>query len=237
MWFVILLGLTIEALAIVFAVSEEGLLFYSWLASLIAAAIVRFAFYGGGYSYSFWSILILFLIVSHAALALKLIGKRQKELNIKRKQEREREDRLRREAKEKEEDEKRILALIPVIKNGKKYPAFDAFLSQNLLSISSVIVRQGTIIVQIPKSGRLFAPNYQAGRMEIDNSRGFYEQKFFGTSSDERSWTVFEQEALARIADQRLRECRIFQIVQSSDGYRIFERIAPTDQVIAKTPY
>jgi hypothetical protein len=237
MWVVIVFGLAIEIVAIIFAVSEDGLLFYSWIASLFAAVIVRFAFFGGGYSYSFWGILILFLIISHSALAIKLIGKNQKAAALKRKQEKEKDDLLRREKKEREDDERRIAALIPIILNGRKYPAFKKFLSQNISSIARVTVNSGVVTVLIPKSGRLFIPNYKIGKLVIDDTYGFSEYTFFGTSLDERDWTIFEKEALARIVDQCLKEYNCFQIIRSAGGFTVYDRIAPDTEVVAKNPY
>ena len=148
------------------------------------------------------------------------------------------EEALRLEAQQREEDENRIKAHIPAIEASKKYAAFKDSFIQNLPQIVYVQVRgEGSIILSLSRTGKLFVPNYQTGQMEIDTSHGFDIRPFFGTANDERAWTIFELEALARIIDKDVQATNHFSLIESRTGYRFYSRIVPNERVIAKTPY
>ncbi len=237
MWVVILIGLIAEGMAIGFALSEDGLLLYSWILSLIATVIIEFALLGSQYSVSFWLLLFILWAIPNISIAVKWhLEKRTKEKARRREEQRQKEA-LRVQAQQRQEDENRIEAHMSGIRTGKKYRAFKESFAENLPMISRIEVQNGSVRVYLPRSGNLFIPDYQQGRMVLNSTCGYIEHSYFGRAADEREWTVFESEALARIIDEEVNATGLFTMNYSDNGYRRYSRNAPTEPVFAKTPY
>ncbi len=235
MWVVILIGLALEGVAIALILDEEG--GFALIASLFSAAVIKFAFYGGRIKVSFWLLLVVLEAIPWIILAIKMAAE---------KNEREREDQLREKAenearrrreKEQAEDENRIEAHMPIIRASSKYSTFSKFFLQNLSEISQIRVDNGRLTVHFYVGGIRYVPDYRQGIMVIDPSQPNATRSFFGQADDERAWTVFEAEALARLIDEAVKPTGNFSLGHKAMGHREYNRIAPATPVIAKTPY
>ncbi len=231
-WVVILIGLVPEVYSIGNAIAEgksgrSGNYGSTFLISLAAGAITalffKIAFYETEYSsISFWLILIVLFAVPNI---LFLFARFHADAKAK-------SETIRLNS----EDEKRIGAHIPLIKASRKYSAFKSFFDQYLSKIIEISVFSGLVEIKHSEKGIILIPDYNQGKMVLDKSR-LSVHYFFGKEADERDWTVFEMEALARIVDEDVQATKYFKLMKSSNGFRLYSRIVPNERVIAKTPY
>lgn len=232
MWVIVIIGLVFEAVAIALAWSEDGTLIFSWICSGIATVIVWAAFhFDKNHDANFLVVLILMFAISQIPLIIKVAVRKNKHA-------REEAEKQRKIKQEEIEDENRILAHMGMIRRSVKHTEFLNFLKNHTNRIIRINVdSSGQVVVRLSNSNPIFVPDYKAGRMVMNKPYDHKDYYFFGTANNERNWTVFEAEALARVIDEDMKSLRGFFCVTKRNGYREYGIIVPDKPVYGKTPY
>lgn len=240
MWVVVIIGLVFEGLAIGFALSEDGTLAYSWICSGIASVIVWVAFhFDKNHDANFWVVLILMFLISQVPLIIKISLAKSKEAKEKSEKERKERELKQKQRQDQIEDEKRIIAHMGMIRQSSKHTAFLNFVKNHFYRIIIIYVNtSGQVTVRLSNSNPVIIPDYKAGHMVINNPYDYKDYYFFGAADNERNWTVFEVQALARIIDEDMRSLGGFSCSEKrNDGFRRYEVILPDEPVLGNRPY
>lgn len=233
MWVVVIIGLVFEGLAIGFALSEDGTLAYSWICSGIASVIVWAAFhFDKNHDANFWIVLILMFATSQIPLIVKVTARKNKLV----KEEAEKQRKIK---QDEIDDENRIKAHMGMIRQSFKHTAFLNFVKNHFYRIIMIYVKtNGQVTVRLSNSNPVIIPDYKAGHMVINNPYDYKDYYFFGAADNERNWTVFEVQALARIIDEDMRSLGGFSCSEKrNDGFRRYDVILPDEPVLGNRPY
>lgn len=232
--FMILVGIILEAIAIGIAWKyddEESPL--GWGLRVAAAFVIW-----GGYNEKSGKStpIIIILIVSCSIPTITRLYKRWYKKN---EAERIKAEKARAETEAAERnrvaDEERIRQHMPIIQGSPKFADFKQFYERNKNRITRLSVGSGSVSITLVTSLPVYVPDYQRGIWVENNSRREY-ATFFGVQNNERLWTVFEEEALARVIDNYV-DRRILRLDYRKNGIRSYIRPAPTEAIVAQRPY